>query len=94
MFCNKQLFRFLVLGVTVLSLSIYGCATKKSTWGDPQTGLILQYDIQKDQSLNYRRSAESIQSMEMMGQTMKTTTKTGLDYIIKGTGIDDQKANK
>lgn len=90
MSCNKQFFRFLALGAMILSLSINGCATRKSTWGDPQTGLILQYDIQKGQSLNYRRSAESIQSIEMMGQSMKTTTKTDLNYIIKGTGIDDQ----
>ena len=91
---NKQFVRFLTLGAMFLSLSISGCATKKATWGDPQTGLFLKYDLRQGQTLNYKRNAESIQSIEMMGQSMKTTTKTGSDYIIEGAGTDDQNNNK
>ncbi len=88
---NKNQFAsFIALGIMLLSLLITGCAAKKSTWGDPQTGLILKYNIQQDQILNYKRSSESIQSIEMMGQSMKITSNTDTDYSIKGAGTDDQ----
>ena len=90
MLSKIQVFRFVAIAVMFISLLLTGCAAKKSTWGDPQTGLILHYNIQQDQVLNYKRSSESTQSMEMMGQSMKTTSNTSTDYIIKGAGMDGQ----
>ncbi len=90
MLSKIQVFRFVAIAVMFVSFLLTGCAAKKSTWGDPQTGLILHYNIQQDQVLNYKRSSESTQSMEMMGQSMKTTSNTSTDYIIKGAGMDGQ----
>ena len=87
---KKQCICFTVLGAMLISLAITGCAAKKAAWGDPEAGLILKYAIEPGQALNYKRNTESTQSMEMMGQSMKTTSNTGVDYIVKGVGSDDQ----
>lgn len=88
---KNQFVRLIALGVILLSFSITGCVAEKSTVGSPQAGLIFKYNIQQDQALNYKRSTDSTQSMEMMGTSMETTSNTGADYIIKGTGMDDQE---
>jgi hypothetical protein len=85
-----QFIRFTVLGVTVLSLILAGCLAKKTIWGDPQTGLILEYRIPQDQSLQYKNTSETNQTIDMMGQSMKISTKILIDYSIKGTATDDQ----
>ena len=87
---KMQFFRFVTFGAMLVSLAFTGCAAKMAAWGDPQTGFLLQYKIVKDQELNYKRNTESTQSMEMMGQSMKTTSSTGSDYIIRGAGADSQ----
>ena len=58
---ENKFFRFIVLGVAVLSLTAIGCAAKKAMWGSPQTGLILNYDIPRDTTLNYKNSAKAAQ---------------------------------
>ena len=85
-----QFIRFTALGFMVLSLMLAGCMAKKSIWGDPQTGLILEYRIPQDQSLQYKNTSEINQTIDMMGQSIKTSTKILMDYSIKGTGTDDQ----
>ncbi len=82
--------RFTSLGIIVLSLTLAGCATTKPMWGDPETGLILKYNIAQDQVLNYKNISDTNQTTEMMGQSMKSSTKFAMDYNIKGTGVDDQ----
>ena len=59
-------------------------------WGDPETGFILRYNIAQDQVLNYKSTADSIQTMDLMAQSMKTSTEFNMDYNIKGAGTDDQ----
>lgn len=78
------------MGIVVLSLTLAGCAAQKPMWGDQETGFILKYNIVKDQALNYKSTAEANQTMEMMGQSMKTSQNFSMDYGIKGTGTDDQ----
>ena len=96
MFSKNQFVRFISLGAMALSLSITGCAEKKMTVAkkpaveSPKAGFLLKYNIKQGQSLNYKRSSESTQSMEMMGQAMKTTSKISTDYIIKGAGTNEQ----
>jgi hypothetical protein len=85
-----QFIRFTFLGVTVLSLILAGCLAKKTIWGDPQTGLILEYRIPQDQSLRYKNTSETNQTIDMMGQSMETSTKMLMDYSIKGAGTDNQ----
>lgn len=91
MFNKKQSICILFGCVLVLPFLIFNCASKKSIWGDPQTGLILQYRIAQDQLLNYSVSANQISKIDMMGQTMETTTDVNLDFTMKGMGTDDQK---
>ena len=85
-----QFIRFTVLGAMVLCLILAGCQAKKTIWGDPQTGLILEYRIPQDQSLQYKNTSETNQTIDMMGQSIETSTKILIDYSIKGTGTDDQ----
>ena len=87
---QRQFICFITLGGMLTYLIISGCATKEISWGDPQTGLFLQYNIRQGQTLNYTRKKDTTQSMEMMSQSMKTIKNTVADYFIKGSGTDDQ----
>ncbi len=88
---RNQFVRILFWCVLVLSFTFFSCASKKPLWGDPQTGLILQYRMAPDQMLNYKASIGGVTSMNIMDQKMETTTDVNLNYSIKGTGIDEKK---
>ena len=90
MFNQKLFIRFITLGGMLISLVIAGCATKEVSWGDPQMGLFLRYNIRQGQTLNYTRKKETTQSMEMTHQSMKTIKNSVANYIIKGSGTDDK----
>ncbi len=67
-----------------------GCAAKKaSPWGDPQTGLILQYRMAEDQVLKYQTSAEQTQDIEVMGQAMTTETTSSSSFTVKPKGLKE-----
>lgn len=87
---KNQVIRIFILGIIGLSLTLVGCAVKKQVSGDPETGLNLKYSIARDQVLNYKNSTDTEQTMDVMGQSMKTTSKTSYSYAIKGTGTDEQ----
>lgn len=57
---------------------IAGCAAKKMPWGDPQTGLILEYRMDPGQSLKYKNETNSNQYMEVMGQSIDVDTERTL----------------
>ncbi len=88
---KNQCIRILFWSLLTLSFLIFGCASKKPMWGDPQTGLILQYRIDQNQMLNYNLSVNQSSAMDLMGQSMETVTDINLDFDIKCTKIDDQK---
>jgi len=69
-----------------------GCAVKHQlpSWGDPQTGLMLQYRMAENQALKYQLTIEQTQDVEVMGQQMKTETKGEIAFIVKSKG---QKEN-
>ena len=58
--------------VALFTLVIAGCA-KKPMWGDPDTGLILTYRMHENQALTYRYTNDFVQTMDVMGQSMKIT---------------------
>jgi hypothetical protein len=62
----------LVLAPVFVSVCLMaGCAAKTApVWGDPQTGLILQYRMPEGQVLKYESWGETHQTMEVMGQTI------------------------
>ncbi|MBN2028874.1 hypothetical protein JW824_01400 [bacterium] len=84
-------FHILFWSLLIVSFLILSCASKKPMWGDPQTGLILQYRIEKDQALNYNISLDQNSVMDIMGQSMETETDINLDFNMKCTEIDNQK---
>lgn len=88
---NKHYYtRSLIFGIFILSLTIIGCSVKKPEWGDLKTGLILKYQFPQDQTLTYKGGSDTIQNLEVMGQSMNTTITTSVGYGFKGTGVDDQ----
>lgn len=81
-----------VIGVIILTVAILiGCAARKPFWGDPETGLILQYRLSPGQTLSYEASSEESQSMEMAGNNLETISNTMSKYSITGKGLDKEK---
>lgn len=67
-FSHIRVYLFLaILGLLI----VIGCAAKKEFWGDPKTGLILQYRMDEAQVLKYQSSSDFIQTLEVMGNTME-----------------------
>lgn len=71
----------LVIGISA------GCAVKTAKpWGDPQTGLILQYRMLENQILKYQLSTDQSQSMDVMGQTIETQTDAKTEFSVQSKG--------
>ena len=86
---HKKPFKtWLVFSPVILAICILaGCAAKLPIWGDPQTGLILQYRMAEDQVLKYKLTIEQTQDIEVMGQQMKTETKGEIAFTAKSKGL-------
>jgi len=69
---RKQTFQApLVFVLVILVIAILtGCAAKRPFWGDPKTGLILQYLMPENQVLKYQTSMESTQNFEVTIDSM------------------------
>jgi hypothetical protein len=80
-----------VLGPAVLLSLLAGCAAKKPLWGGPDTGYILTYRIAPQTMLRYDHKIQSVQSMEMMGQTMESTTDNLFRFTFSGRGVNAEK---
>lgn len=76
-----------ILAICILA----GCAVKTANvWGDPETGLILQYRMPENQVLKYKSSAEVTQTMDVMGQTIDVDIDSSGAFTVKSKG---QKEN-
>ncbi len=81
---------WLVFLPVIVAISILaGCAAKRPIWGDPQTGLILQYRMAEDQVLKYQIAIEQTQDVEVMGQQMKTENKIQIAFTAKSKGLKE-----
>jgi hypothetical protein len=68
-----------------------GCAAKTApVWGNPQTGLILQYQMPEGQVLKYDSWEETHQTSDLMGRTIEVDYKTTNAFTVKSNG---QKEN-
>jgi hypothetical protein len=70
---NKGKIRnLLILAPVFVSIGLLtGCAAKTApVWGDPQSGLILQYRMPEGQVLKYESWGETHQTMDVMGQSI------------------------
>jgi len=77
---------FFISLILVIGIST-GCAVKAAKpWGDPQTGLILQYRMLENQVLKYQLSIEQIQNMEIMGQIVETQTDAKTEFSVQPKG--------
>ncbi len=75
--------------VIVIGL-LAGCAAKTANpWGDPQTGLILQYRMTENQILKYQTSGEQTQNMEIMGQSIDTQSSSESGFSVKSKGLQE-----
>jgi len=77
------------LPVIMAIFILAGCAAKLPVWGDPQTGLILQYRMAEDQALKYQLTIEQTQDAEVMGQHMKTENKFEIAFTAKSKGLKE-----
>jgi hypothetical protein len=84
----KAWIAFLPVIMTIFILA--GCAAKLPIWGDPQTGLILQYRMAKDQIQKYQLTINQTQDAEVMGQQMKTENKIKIAFIVKSKGLKEK----
>ena len=93
---NQQNLRRGLLPVLVVLVVAFlaGCAVKKGDlWGDPETGLILQYRMPVDQILKYHSSEEMIQNIEVVGQSIdvEINSKTAFSVKSKGSKEDNHQ---
>jgi hypothetical protein len=78
--------------VAVLAIAVFaGCAAKKSLWGDPETGLILQYRMQEDQTLQYEISNVATQTMEVGGNSIDVDMSEFNRFSVQSKGLEDSK---
>lgn len=88
---GKQVVRtrlLIVLAIIAVALLV-GCAVKKEIWGDPESGLNLTYRMEENQILKYQVSSEEIQKLDMMGQTMETKSKSGIQFSMQSKGLKE-----
>jgi hypothetical protein len=89
---NKKLFRMGAIAVPVIIaiFIISGCATKKANvWGDPSSGLILQYRMTEGDVLNYEMSSEKVEITDVMGQSMESHTQSSSSLAFLSKGMQD-----
>ena len=89
---NRQNLRRGSLPVLVVLVVVFlaGCAVKKGDlWGDPETGLILQYRMPVDQILKYHSSGEMNQNIEVMGQSIDIEVNTKTAFSVKAKGLKE-----
>ena len=72
--------------VALFVLLIAGCAAKKQFWGDLKTGLILKYQMPKDQVMKYQITSEMKQNLEVMGNVMENLISTSYSFTSKSKG--------
>lgn len=75
----------LVLVIPVIAILV-GCAAKRPFWGDPETGLILQYLMPENQVLKYQTSMESTQNMEIGGQQVESKSNQTSVFSVTSKG--------
>ena len=91
MFRKQDLKTCLVFIPIVIIIGLLaGCAAKTADpWGDPKTGLILQYRMAENQVLKYQTSAEQTQNMEIMGQSIDTQSSSESGFSVKSKGLQE-----
>ena len=83
-----------VFMLLIVACVFFACSNRRSAntpaWGDFKTGLILKYQLPRDQVLKYSHSRDLVRTVNMVGQSIDTKLNSDINYSIKGTGLDDQ----
>jgi hypothetical protein len=92
---KQALFKLAALGALVVAVPLLaGCAAQKAPsipWGDPDTGLILEYRVPKEAPLKYETNTAFTQSMDMGGQSVdsESISMSVMSVGFRGTEGDD-----
>ena len=89
---NKQnTEKWLILIPAFLAICMLaGCAAKEApVYGDPQTGVILQYRMPVGQVLKYDSWGETHQVADVMGQTIETDISSSMAFTIESKGQEE-----
>lgn len=91
MFSKQDLKTCLVFIPLVIVIGLLaGCVAKTADpWGDPKSGLILQYRMAENQVLKYQTSSEQTQNMEIMGQSIDTQSSSESGFSVKSKGLQE-----
>jgi hypothetical protein len=67
-----------------------GCAAKTApVWGDPQTGVILQFQMPEGRVLKYDVWGETHQVSDVMGQTIEVDMSSSNVFTVESNGLQD-----
>jgi hypothetical protein len=88
---DRKIQNWLILATIIPGIyGLAGCAAKTvPIWGDPQTGLVLQYRLPEGQVLKYRTSGEQVESSDVMGQKINVESTVTGTYSFKSMGQKD-----
>lgn len=83
--------KWLMLAPVFLAVCMLaGCATKTvPVYGDPQTGVILKYQMPEGQVLKYDSWGETHQVSDVMGQTIETDISSTNAFTVKSNGQEE-----
>ena len=91
---NKHKIKIWLITAPVL-LALFmltGCATKNApVWGDPQTGLILQYRMPEGQKLTYDSWEKTRQVSDMMGMAIEVDIDSTNSFTVQSKGAMEDK---
>ena len=80
-----------VVAVAAAAVALTGCAAKTGAcaWGDPDTGLILEYRMSGGAVTSYRVTSDFVQTMEIQGQSVPVVSTEILSFSVEPKGAKD-----
>ncbi len=88
----RCLYACAALALAAAAVSVLpGCAGKKNVWGDPESGLILEYRMKPGDVLKYRLARQGTERVEVMGQSNESVRNTTIEFTAESKGMEDGK---
>jgi len=79
----------IVSGV-ILAGFIAACASSSAIWGDPESGLILEYRMASGTMYSYEISTQTTENVEVMGQKMQVKSGSSTLFSATGKGVKEK----